>query len=115
MSERTVDARGVLDEAIRGLTQVLMDRRVCIDDAEAKDIAEACLLDVWQQYAGSTVYFRRTLVDLIADRDRRLYQDHRAGIPITQLVRRYKLSDRHVYRIIRRIENLGPSVQQCLF
>lgn len=114
-TERLVDARGVLDEAIGRLQAALMERRVCIDEDEAREIAEAVLLDTWQEFAGTTVYFRRTLLNLVAARDRKLYADHLAGVPVRELCIRHKLSDRHVYRIIRRIEQLDAPQQQSLF
>ncbi len=115
MSDRIVDAHGVLHEAVALLTQSLMDRRVCIDEDEAKDIAEAVLIDTWREFAGSTIYVRRTIENLIPDRDRRLYADYRAGVPIVDLVRRYKLSDSWVYRVIKRIEKIGAPEQAGLF
>jgi Mor family transcriptional regulator len=115
MSDRVVDAHGVLAEAVALLTRCLMDRRVCIDEEEARDIAEACMIDTWREFAGSTIYVRRTIENVIAQRDARLYADHQAGVPIVELVRRYKLSDRQVYRILRRVEKLNGPEQPGLF
>jgi Mor family transcriptional regulator len=115
MSDRVVDAHGVLHEAVALLTRSLLDRRVCIDDEEAKDIAEACLIDTWREFAGSTIYVRRTIENLIPARDRKLYADYLAKVPIVDLVRRYKLSDSYIYRVIKRIERIGAPEQPELF
>ncbi len=115
MNERLVDGRGVIQDAIAALRASLMERRVCIDEAEAQDIAEACMFDVWQQYAGQTVYIRKAMENLTSERDLRMFADYRAGVSIIDLVRRYKLSDGHVYRVIRRLEQLAAPDQPSLF
>lgn len=115
MSDRIVDAHGVLAEAVALLTRQLLDRRVCIDEEVARDIAEATMIDTWREFAGSTIYVRRTIENLIPARDQRLYADYRRGVPIVELVRTYKLSDSYVYRVIKRIEKLSAPQQQGLF
>lgn len=115
MSDRVVDGHGVLSEAVSLLTAALLDRRVCIDEEEAREIAEACMVDTWRQFGGSTIYVRRTIENLIPARDKRLYEDHKAGMPVVELVRRYKMSDSWVYRIIKRVEKLSAPEQPGLF
>lgn len=115
MSERLVDGRGVIREAVAALRASLMERRVCNDEAEAQDIAEACMFDVWQQYAGQTVYIRKSMENLASERDLRMFADYRAGKTIIELIRIYKLSGTHVYRILRRVEKLAEPAQAALF
>lgn len=115
MSDLFVDAHGVLGEAVVRLTRQLLDRRVCICEEEARDIAEATMIDTWREFAGSTIYVRRTIENLVPARDQRLYADYRRGVPIFELVRTYKLSDSYVYRVIKRIEKLSAPQQQRLF
>lgn len=116
MSTKLVDGHGVFAESVDACKRQLLDRRVCIDEDEAKDIAEAVMLDTWRQYAGSTIYVRKTIENIVPARDARLFADHEAGVPIQELVRRYKLSDSYVYRIIARISAARRrNLQQDLF
>jgi Mor family transcriptional regulator len=83
--------------------------RRLVDDAglsrnESADLGSKIALDLTEEHAGSQLYIPACYAHRLTQRDRELYDQHCAGVPREELAKRYKMTVRQVYRIIRRAD-----------
>lgn len=68
-----------------------------------------------QVFAGSSFYIPKMHAALLAGRNRMIRAEYDAGISVQELARKYGLSERQIWTILGRGDDLGGGDQGCLF
>ena len=107
MAVRRRDLLAFTDDLVQ---RVLLDHG--IDPALAAQCGAAVADGLAEEQAGQTVYYPFDYAYKLAPRDQEILEAHRAGTPVSELRRRYKMSEVGIRKLLRRAAARNPQLDQ---
>lgn len=94
-------------EFVTDLTEISMTvlmESLEISEAEARKVARRIVLEFCDANGGMQVYFPVGMRLQLTSRDRRIFEEYMDGATTTQLAKKYRLSERYIYFLLRRVD-----------